>query len=702
MAAEAVPRCIVEVAVELLNVALASFVGNAGDHAVRYARRVGDETDTTPLRLPLDGSISGWVMRNARPYRSTDLSHDPLLHLRDAPQSCRVRPLLAVPVSSHEGHVLGVLHLCDRRDGRPFSDTDLDLASGLARLAALALERASLLAELRRGEALYRLLTECSNDVVFAVECSGSPSGAIQVLGGPVEELTGYPRSAFAADRELWQRLVHPDDLAQFAAAARRALAGATPSLRSYRLRHAATDEDRWIEDRLVARRDVRGEVTGLFGVARDVTARKLAEQRALHLASHDALTALLNRQRFLEELERELGRVRRRGTPGALLLLDLDNFKAVNDRLGQRAGDELLARLGQVLRARLRDGDIVARLGGDEFAILLPHTGEGDALALAARLQAALRREALPIGGQQVAVGASIGIAPFPALGTTAEALLVCADLAIHRAKARRDQVYLFRASPASAVAPAACGWERRLRMALDQDRFVLHAQPIENLRTGQRQYELLLRLIGRDGRLCEPDCFLPAAERAGLMGDIDRWVVLQAIYLLSPASPAPATLRICANLSSAALNDSALLALIEREIGRSGIDPRRLMLEITETAAIADLAGAQRFVRALKRLGCRFALDDFGVGFSSFYYLKHLPVDVIKIDGGFVRNLARDETDEQVVRGIATVARGLGKETIAEYVEDAETVAALRRLGIDHAQGFEIGRPVPLAEIR
>ncbi len=697
-----VPSRLVEVAADLLDVALASFVSNEGNHAVRRARHSGGRTETAPLRLPLAGSISGRVICTGQPYRSADLSRDPLFYLRDTPRRYRYRTLLSVPVSGRAGNVLGVLHLHDRRDGRLFSAADLALASELAIHAGLALERTAELAELRRGEELYRLLLENLNDVIFSVHFpAGSSSAAIQVLDGPIEEMTGYPRAAFDADPDLWQRLVHPDDLAAFTAAARRALDGAAPELRTYRLRHAATDDDRWIEDRLVTRRDADGAIAGLFGVARDITARRQVELRLRHAASHDALTALFNRRHFLEELERELAMVRRQGTPGALLFLDLDGFKAVNDRLGHRAGDEVLARLGPLLRAQLREGDLVARLGGDEFAILLPRTGEAEALAMATRLRAAMRRQTTVIAGEQVAVSASIGIAPFPALGTTAEELLVCADLAMYRAKMHRDHVYLFRGGTPHDPA-ASCNWERRLRTALDQELFVLHAQPIEDLRTGARQYELLLRLVGKDGTLCEPERFLPAAERAGLMGDIDRWVVLQAIYLLSRAAQTPAPLRICANLSSAALNDRALLALIEREIARSGIDPRRLMFEITETAAIADLAGAQRFVRALKRLGCRFALDDFGVGFSSFYYLKHLPVDVLKIEGGFVRNLARDATDRQVVRGIVTVAQGLGKETIAEYVEDEETIAVLREFGVDHAQGYQIGRPAPLTEIR
>lgn len=699
-----VPLRIVEIAADLLDVALASFVSNEGSHALRRARRLAGHTDTSPLRLPLAGSISGWVIRTALPYRSADLDHDLLFYLRGTPQQYRYRTVLSVPVLGSGGTVLGVLHLHDRRDGLAFSEVDLDLATGLAKHAALAIERAGLLAELRSGEEQHRLLLENLNDVIFTVSFTdGSTSGEIRVLDGPVEEMTGYPRAAYAVDPDLWRRLVHPDDQTAFGAAARRALESTMPELRMYRLRHAATEEDRWIEDRLVAQRGGDGEVVGLFGVARDVTVRRETEQRLLHLASHDALTALFNRHRFLEELEHELAQVRRHGTPGALLFLDLDAFKAVNDRLGHRAGDEVLANLGRSLRAQLREGDILARLGGDEFAVLLPRTGELEALGMAARLRAALRRQTTTIAGEQVTVSASIGIAPFPALGTTAEDLLVCADLAMYRAKTHRDHVYLFRGvAPRAPATASTCSWERRLRTALDQDRFVMHAQPIEDLRTGQRQYELLLRLVGRDCKLCEPERFLPAAERAGLMSDIDRWVVLQAIYLLSRQANTRDGLRICANLSSMALNDRALLALIQREIGRTGIDPRRLMFEITETAAIADLAGAQRFVGALKRLGCRFALDDFGVGFSSFYYLKHLPVDVLKIEGGFVRNLAHDEIDQQVVRGIVTVAQGLGKETIAEYVEDSETVAILRALGVDHAQGYQIGKPGPLTELR
>jgi EAL domain-containing protein (putative c-di-GMP-specific phosphodiesterase class I) len=241
---------------------------------------------------------------------------------------------------------------------------------------------------------------------------------------------------------------------------------------------------------------------------------------------------------------------------------------------------------------------------------------------------------------------------------------------------------------------------WLDRLRTALDDERFVLHAQPIRDLRTGEiGQHELLLRMLGDNDELIGPAAFLPLAERFGLAPEIDRWVVAQAISLLEGDPEGTGALEI--NLSGPSLNDGELIALIESEIARSHVDPRRLIFEITETAAVSNIPLARRFAERLTQLGCRFALDDFGAGFGSFYYLKHLPFDYLKIDGEFISGCLGNRTDQLVIEAVVRIARGLGKETIAEFVSDAQLEAFVRSQGVDHAQGFYIGRPVPVAQL-
>ncbi len=347
---------------------------------------------------------------------------------------------------------------------------------------------------------------------------------------------------------------------------------------------------------------------------------------------------------------------------------------------------------------------DILARLGGDEFAVLLPNADEQGAQRVGADLVKAIRDEA-SVGSStgQRRVTTSVGIAPFRAGDMTGEELLIAADLAMYEAKeAGRDRfAVVSRDASRPDRVQARVNWLERIRDALADDGFVLHAQPIRNLHTGEiGHHELLLRMVGDGGELIPPAAFLPIAERFGLTPEIDRWVTERAIELLADDPDGDRSLEV--NLSGPSLNDTALLHLVEDGLASLDVDPRRLSFEVTETAAVANIPLARRFAERLMALGCRFALDDFGAGFGSFYYLKHLPFDYLKIDGEFVSGCLANRTDQLVIEAVVRIARGLGKETIAEFVESAELEAFLREQGIDHAQGFHIGRPVPIAEPR
>ncbi|HEV2753065.1 MAG TPA: EAL domain-containing protein, partial [Solirubrobacteraceae bacterium] len=437
--------------------------------------------------------------------------------------------------------------------------------------------------------------------------------------------------------------------------------------------------------------------------VLSDITARKLYEAELEHMVNHEPLTGLFNRRRFEEELVAEIGRARRYGTPAAVLALDLDNFKFVNDSLGHQAGDRLIVRVAELLRRRLRRSDVIARLGGDEFAIVLPRAGEAQAREVAHALQDALRAEA----GQGLPrrVTASIGVTLLaPYAHASAQDVLMAADIAMYDAKeGGRDRVAVYDPLRRRHTnMEARLNRAEQIRRALDEERLVLHAQRVLSL-TGDPcpRHELLVRLRAEDGSLLLPAEFLAVSERFGLIQEIDRWVARQAIGLLAAHQATGHDLCLEVNLSARSLGDLELVGHIEREAVRTGADLRGLVFEITETAAIDNLERAQLFTRRLADLGCELALDDFGAGFASFASLKHLNFDYVKIDGQFIRNLVHDETDQLVVHSVAELARELGKRTIAEFVEDEATLAMLREQGVEYAQGFHIGRPLALEEV-
>ncbi|MDP9386130.1 MAG: EAL domain-containing protein [Actinomycetota bacterium] len=439
------------------------------------------------------------------------------------------------------------------------------------------------------------------------------------------------------------------------------------------------------------------GRITGAAAVARPDPGEALARK----LADHDPLTGVFTRERLQEELGRVVALADRYGEPGVVGVIDLDNFRYVNDAHGHGMGDHLLAQAATVLRGRLRETDAFGRLGSDEFAFILPRTALDAGAEVAAALLRALRDAAIVVGGERLRLSASVGLAPIEpaAEGVSAADLLAEADIAMYAAKeAGRDRVETAAPGQRSlSRVRASLSWAGRISHALENDRLVLYSQPILNLAEDRvDRHELLLRMVGDDGEPVAPGEFLSTAERFGQMPAIDRWVIGRALEFLAATPAGDPVLEV--NLSAASVTDAETVAFIRRSVDEAGIDPSRLIFEITETAAIADIVRAGVLAERLRELGCRFALDDFGAGFGSLYYLKHLPFHVIKIDGEFIKDLPRSREDRLTVRAIAEMARGTGKITIAEFVQDAETVALLRELGVDLAQGLHVGMPAPV----
>lgn len=445
------------------------------------------------------------------------------------------------------------------------------------------------------------------------------------------------------------------------------------------------------------------GRVSGFQAVAREITDRKRREEQLAHRATHDSLTRLFNRSFFEAQLDKSIAESVRHGQLGAVLIVDLDRFKEVNDRFGHRVGDAYLEGFGRLLERRFRESDVVARYGGDEFAILLDRPRLDALDDLADELLSRIRHYAIT-ADERAATTASIGIALFPAHGSSREAVLARADHAMYQAKQRgRNRYCIFEPDGGEDPEPDR-GRSRHLesvRGALEARDFELYAQPVTSLRDGSLLFhEILLRLREADGTLLEAGSFLGLAERVGTLHEIDRWVVARLLDALADARGRE-DLVFGVNLAAPSVGDAGILSLVRQRLRRARLAPSRLIFEITESAAIGDLRRAVDFMGELNRLGCRFALDDFGVGFSSLYRLKELPVDFLKIDGNFVRGLAGDRADRALVRAIVEVAAALGRQTIAEFVEDEATERALREAGVDYAQGFYIGRSVPLEEV-
>jgi diguanylate cyclase (GGDEF)-like protein/PAS domain S-box-containing protein len=549
---------------------------------------------------------------------------------------------------------------------------------------------------LRESEERYRCIAETANDVVWSLDAEGR----MELLSGTASELFGYPVEELIG--RPFAELMAPDRLDGALERFARVLAGET--VRGFESRVRSRDGS--IIDVVInatAHRDRDGRMH-VVGTTSDVSARMRAERELRFLADHDTLTDLFNRRRFEEELRRQLDRAARYAETGAVLVLDLDNFKFANDSFGHRAGDTVIRIVARRLSERLRQSDVLARIGGDEFAILLPHADAGSATRVAEDLLATVREAPVVLdaeSGRAVHLTASLGVALFAGGHPAEHDVLALADAAMYEAKERgRNGIALYDAQAGRQEALARnVALVERLREALEGDGFELHAQPILDLSTRQLTHsEVLLRLRGADGELIPPGDFLPLAESFGLMPNIDRWVVHEAIALAAEQQAAGIDVRLEVNLSAQSLGDRCMLAAIESELERLGVDPARLIFEVTETAAIANFEHAREFIERLRAIGCSFALDDFGAGYGSFRYLKHLPFDYLKIDGEFIRDLPRDESDRHVVQSLVAAARGLDKRVVAEFVADDETIELLSGMGVDYAQGFHIARPAPI----
>ena len=435
----------------------------------------------------------------------------------------------------------------------------------------------------------------------------------------------------------------------------------------------------------------------------RDMTESRRLEERLFFQATHDDLTGLLNRAQFEERLARVLEGIGLGGEQHAMFYIDLDQFKVVNDISGHEAGDALLCEVGRLLHIYTGVGDTLARLGGDEFGMILEHCTLERAESTGRQILEGLESLRFDWQGRALNVTASIGIVPLHARRQSVKDVLSAADTACYMAKEQgRNRLHLFHPDDVDlARRQGEMRWVSRIHDAFEEERFFLYQQQLRPLQGDVEglHYEILIRMRDRKGEFVAPDVFLSAAERYSLMQTIDRWVVRSVFSWLCSNPGHLQDLAMCSiNLSGHSVTDDAFLAFLLDELGQEGVPADRICFEVTETAAVSNLAKASRFIEALRQRGCRFALDDFGSGMSSFAYLKNLPVDFLKIDGAFVRDIMDDDIDLAMVRSINDIGHVMGKKTIAEFVEDREIEQRLRQLGVDYAQGYGVARPMPL----
>jgi diguanylate cyclase (GGDEF)-like protein/PAS domain S-box-containing protein len=442
------------------------------------------------------------------------------------------------------------------------------------------------------------------------------------------------------------------------------------------------------------------GKIAGGVLVFHDVSESRELNRRLSYHSSHDLLTGLVNRREFENRVERALKSAKAKEASYALCYIDLDQFKMINDACGHTAGDAMLGQVGALLKSKVRWRDTLARLGGDEFGILLESCSLDEAMRTAETLREAVRNFRFTWEDRVFRLGASLGVVPITADNEDVASVLSAADSACSAAKeSGRNRVHSFAENDIELMRRRReMQWAARINAALEEGRFELFRMSIQALQREERgtHYELLLRMRDENGKLVPPDNFIAAAERYGLMPNIDRWVIENALRWLVSEADERERLHLCSiNLSGQSLGDDKFLPFVIEQFAKSGLDASKICFEITETAAVASFSQANRFIQALRELGCKFALDDFGTGLSSFGYLKHFPVDFLKIDGSFVREILHDPIDREMVRSINEIGHLTGKLTIAEFAENAEIIQMLKSLGVDYAQGYGIAQP-------
>jgi diguanylate cyclase (GGDEF)-like protein/PAS domain S-box-containing protein len=609
-----------------------------------------------------------------------------------------------VPIISEDGW-WGFVGM-DARVERSWTGDDGEVLRSLAAAIADGVTNLRAAEHERWREDLYQTLVE-HGPVVTYVDAPDERASAIYV-SPQVEQLLGYSVDEWMGDPELWARILHADDRARALAENARHNETGEPFKLEYRLLHR-DGHVIWVHDQARIVRDTRGRVRYSQGVMVDITDRKRSDERVAFDAYHDELTGLPSREMFEELVELSVARARRHDGAVAVLCVDVDDFRLVNDSLGHRAGDGLLVAVAERLREATRETDLVARRGGDQFLLLLGDLEPDDvgpdgavlrAEAVAQRINEAFA-EPFRLGDTEVYMGVAIGISLFPHDATDAGELQRNAESAMFEAKKTSGADFILSAG-SEVDSGARLHFVTRLRKAVDAQRWMLHYQPVIDLGSGSMVgVEALIRWIEPDGTMVPPNDFIPLAEELGLIERIGDWVVRELSYQMSAWHELDIDLEVGFNLSPRQFWQPDLARRIHDEFITGGVDPSKVLVEVTESSAMLDPDRAQVILHELAAAGFSIAIDDFGTGYSSLSRLRDMPVRVLKIDRSFVSNLHDDPQAASIVRAFLELAGGLAMTTLAEGIETAEELAFLRELGCTLGQGFYFSRPVPPEEI-
>lgn len=614
----------------------------------------------------------------------------------DADQLCRVGAKLELRIARPgAGRVFYEISVSENRVGDDLQFT------GMVRDIS---ERKQVEGQLYRERDLAQVTLASIGDGVITTD----EAGLIQYLNPVAERLTGWPAAqAHGQSIGMVYRLRDEKTGLTLPVPVRNVLhTGQVASRLEHALLVQRDGSTVPVLDTAAPIRSREGFLMGAVLVFHDVTVTLNLSRELSHQASHDALTGIPNRREFERRLGELLGRPTDRDETHVVCYLDLDQFKIVNDTCGHVAGDELLRQVAQLIRAQLRAADVLARLGGDEFGLILESCPISRAQELSERVRSAIADFRFAWEGKSFSIGVSIGLVPLQGDVRDLGAVLSAADAACYAAKENgRNRVHVYQADDSKLLEQhGQMQWVARLQSALDEDRLRLYVQPIVPLHDGEGMmphYEILVRLI-EDGKIVGPGTFLPAAERYGLMPRIDQWVVHNTLAWVGDRVRRNGGVDgvYCINLSGASLSDERFREALHATLTRQRLPSGAVCFEITETAAVANLSKVVEFIHEVKALGCAFALDDFGSGLSSFAYLKNLPVDFLKIDGSFVKDIELDPMDLAMVQAINAIGHVMGLKTIAEYVATEGILQRVKELGIDYAQGYHLGEPQPLAE--
>ncbi|NJL26925.1 MAG: EAL domain-containing protein, partial [Thermoanaerobaculia bacterium] len=642
------------------------------------------------------------LLAEAEPIAMTRLSDLPsdAAEIRLTLTERGIRSFSAIPIA-HRRRVLGFLAFSSIRQPKTWTEDSLLQLKLFGEILASAMLRREAEDALSEEKERAQVTLASIGDGVIRTDADGR----IDYLNPVAEHMTGWNLEQ-AAGREVAEvyhvvaeatRRARRDPLALCRIEKR------TVSLPGISILLARDGREFTIRDSVAPILGRGGELIGTVLVFKDLTEFRGLERQMLYAVSHDPLTGLLNRSEFEIHLEAALESAREKDLRHALLFLDLSQFKLVNDACGHVAGDELLRQVSTMLKSRIRQGDLLSRLGGDEFGILLLNATSPSARHAAGNLMRAFRELRFNWGGQVFEVGVSIGIVGITAASESVIEVLKAADAACSIAReSGLGSIHEYVCDDEALVERhGQVQWVHRIRRALAHDRFSLYHQKIQPLGQSGRPmlHEILVRMVGEGGEHIPPGAFIPVAERYHLAPALDRWVVRQSLRLLSSdQGSALGDDPVSINLSGQSLGEDDFLHFLIEQIELSGLKTDRIFFEITETAAVANLARAIRFIETLRERGCRFILDDFGSGLSSFAYLKNLPVDVLKIDGEFVRTIEKDPIHRAMVGSIHQIGHLMGLPTIAEWVENEATYDILSDLGVDFVQGYFIHRPEPL----